>query len=110
MKQRDSGGLEGLLSQTRKALLAGDILELASLADGLEATLAQGTPKSLAEAQVIKRMAQENDQLLIAALKGVRSARQRLRDLSEQGRFSTYESNGKRHQPGLGNMLPARRL
>lgn len=110
MPSPDRSGLEMILVQSRKALLAGDLAGLAGLSGQLETVPLTEMPKTLAEARRIKQMAEENELLFAAAMKGVRAARQRLRDLSEHGRFSTYESNGRRQQTGVSNQAPARRL
>ncbi len=110
MSSLERKGLEAILAHSRKALLAGDLAELAGLSGQLETAVLTEKPKSLAEAQRIKQMAEENGLLFAAAMKGVRAARQRLRDLSDHGRFSTYESSGKRRQTGSDNQAPARRL
>jgi hypothetical protein len=110
MNRPDHSALAQNLTSARTALLAGNLVELANLSGKLEETAETMLPKSLKEARLIRQMAEENSVLLAAALKGVRAARQRLRDLSEQGRFSTYESNGNRYQPGVSIQAPARRL
>ncbi len=110
MNKPDQRGLLAVLADSRAALLAGNLAELARQSGSLERGVETAMPGTLDDARLIKQMAEENSLLLAAALKGVRAARQRLRDLSEQGRFSTYQSNGQRCQPGITSQTPSRRL
>jgi hypothetical protein len=101
MPQSDMDDLLPCLSETRGALLSGNIKKLVTLTERTERALEQG--KRLAEQDLImlRAAAEENRRLLDAALKGIRAAKRRASDLTEVGRFSTYEEGGKRNQPGL---------
>lgn len=99
-----------VLKDARISILAGTFQELATLPERLENAFAASKPKSLEEAKAIRTLAEENDLLLLAALKGVRSARQRLRDIAGVGRFSIYGRDGQRQQPGLCNEQATRRI
>lgn len=98
--------LEALLDETRAALLAGDILRLAALADRVAAA---PPPADLAQLDRTRRKAARNATLLSAAMKGLRAARRRAEEAGRQGRFSTYDAQGRRDEIGS-PAAPARRF
>lgn len=106
----ENSDLAQCLRETRAALMAGDLTRLADLAPRLEAALATYRPASAAAAGNLLSDARENGRLLQAALRGVRAAKTRASELTDKGRFSTYDSRGQRNQPGLGTQMAARRL
>lgn len=110
MSNPDQKEMGSVLTAARNAVLSGNLVELAAFPERLERALATARPRSLKDAQRIRALAEENDLLLAAALKGVRAARQRLRDLSDSARFSIYESDGQRQQLGVGGERTTRRL
>ncbi|MEZ5796994.1 MAG: hypothetical protein R3D63_05635 [Paracoccaceae bacterium] len=108
----DPASLETFLLATGAALKAGDLPLLADLADRVEAALAEGTaaggdPRQAAR---VLQAARENERLLLAAMKGVRAARARAAQLTDRGRFSTYDAGGRRDLLGMPPTGPARRL
>jgi hypothetical protein len=110
MNKPDQSEIGSVLADARIALLAGNLIELTALPERLERAFAASKPVSLKDAQGIRALAAQNDVLLVAALKGVRAAKQRLQDLSQSARFSIYESNGQRQQPGVGSERTSRRF
>ena len=108
--QPETADLEACLDATRTALMAGDMVTLAKLAGLVEVAIASsGRPEGPALLRV-KKKAEANGRILQAALKGVRAARQRAQELSNHGRFSTYDAGGRRDQIGVAAAIPARRL
>lgn len=102
--------LQRLLDCGHTALMAGDLPALDSLAAEIEAALEAAGPCDLGQARQLATLAKRNERLLEAALGGVRAARRRARDLTDQGRFSTYDIGGQRGQPGLSGHATARRI
>ncbi len=106
----DRSDVETLLDATQVALRSGDLAALTDLAGRVETAMsAMGRP----DAVTLRRLqdkARRNERLLAAAAKGVAAARRRARDLTDEGRFSTYGADGRRDQVGLAACLPARRL
>jgi hypothetical protein len=102
--------LERLLDLTRERLIAGDMGALADLVAGTEQALENlGT----ADGALVKRLAVkagQNERLIAAAVKGVRAAQRRSRELTDEGRFSIYDAGGRRDQPGLPPQESARRF
>ena len=107
----DTAGLEGILDETRKALMAGDLAALAGLALAAEQTLTRLKPDCTPEAaERLAQKARPNERLITAALRGMKAATRRVRELTDDGRFSTYDANGRRNQPGLASPAAARRI
>ncbi len=97
----DFAALETILDRTHAALMAGDIAALEGMASDAEAALAAAGRCDRTTAERLADKARQNEQLIGAAMKGVRAAQRRAQDLAEWGRFSTYDSGGRRGQPGL---------
>lgn len=110
MQTHDPQPVLALLENTRTALLSGDFQELSNLTLALEAALSEIGSMQGESLQAIRESAAENDRLLSAAAKGVRAAQRRAKDLTDQGRFSTYDIGGQRNQPGLAASSKARRV
>jgi len=107
----DFAALETILDRARAALVAGDIVALDGMAADAEAALATAGHCDRAAAERIAAKAQQNEHLIAEAMKGIRAAQRRVRDLTDHGRFSTYDSGGRRGQPGLSPQgVAARRL
>ena len=107
----DFAGLETILDRARAALVAGDIASLDGMAADAEVALATAGHCDRAAAERIAAKAQRNEHLIAEAMKGIRAAQRRARDLTDHGRFSTYDSDGRRGQPGLSLQgFAARRL
>jgi hypothetical protein len=96
----DRSDVEALLDATQIALRSG----------GVEAAMAAMGRPDAATLRRLQDKARRNERLLSAAARGVAAARRRARDLSDEGRFSTYGADGRRDQVGLAAGLPARRL
>ena len=102
--------LETLLDLTRESLIAGDMGALADLVAGTDQALEN---LGKVDGALVKRLAVkagQNERLIAAAVKGVRAALRRSRDLTDEGRFSIYDAGGRRDQPGLPPQESARRL
>ncbi|NPD17516.1 flagellar biosynthesis protein FlgN [Xinfangfangia sp. D13-10-4-6] len=85
--------LEGLLQQTRNALLEGDLTALDVLAMETEAALENTGALDEKGLDRVRLLAGENATLIEAALRGVAAAKERL---SRPEAFSTYDSQGQR--------------
>ncbi len=106
----DRSDVETLLDATQIALRSGDLTALSDLAGRVEAAMAAMGRPDAATLRRLQDKARRNERLLSAAARGVAAARRRARDLSDEGRFSTYGADGRRDQVGLVAGLPARRL
>lgn len=108
----DLDALETILDRTRAALMAGDITALEGMAADAEAALTAAVGHcDRTTAERLAEKARHNEQLIGAAMKGIRAAQRRAQDLTDRGRFSTYDSGGQRGQPGLAPQgAAARRL
>lgn len=88
--------LDDLLDQTRDALIAGNLAALADLAPKVEA-LAECLPQiDRQSADRLRRKADRNAKLLLAATRGVRSAQQRLSEIAAGTSLVTYDVRGRR--------------
>lgn len=88
--------LDDLLDQTRDALIAGNLAALADLAPRVEA-LAEILPQiDRQSADRLRRKADRNAKLLLAATRGVRSAQQRLSEIVAGSTLVTYDARGRR--------------
>ena len=106
----DFGGIETILDETHAALRAGNLPRLAELSEQAELALANISSCERALAERLKRKAERNERMIAAAVKGVKAARLRARELTAKGRFSTYDSGGRRDQVGLPAQGPSRRV
>ncbi|MFZ1470040.1 MAG: hypothetical protein WAT09_13850 [Paracoccaceae bacterium] len=98
------------MDETLAALKRGDLPGLAALTARSDAALEAGGACDLALAQRLQAKAQKAARMIAAASKGVKAARQRVQDLTTEGRFSTYDSGGRRDQVGVSPAMAARRL
>ncbi|MDQ2065308.1 hypothetical protein Q9295_02885 [Xinfangfangia sp. CPCC 101601] len=106
----DYAALEMILDKSIQSLASANLAQLHGLAEQTEAALSATGPFDKERADRLVTKAALSNALIGAALKGVSSARQRANELTDQGRFSTYQSGGQRVQPGLSLSLAARRL
>lgn len=89
--------LETALADLQAALKRGDLAGLDALLDRVAQTAAAGIPADAATAARLRAQAAQNDRLLAATLRGLRSARRRLADLrAAKDGFSTYDAAGNR--------------
>lgn len=88
--------LEALLDHTRDALIAGDISNLAALAEQVEALVADLPQLDRPAAERLNQKANRNARLLQAAQRGVRAARQRVIEIQAGPALSTYDARGRR--------------
>lgn len=102
--------LDAGLDRLETALITGDLQNVEGLAAALEAGLAAVGRGDRSLALRTAEKARRNAELISAALKGIHFAQRRVGELSDQGRFSTYESDGHRKQPGLRTSISGRRL
>lgn len=110
MPQNDPGELLQCLMEAREALLSGDFASLTNLTERTENALELGAHVSEPTLLRLRTVAEENRDLLESALRGIRAAKRRASDLTEAGRFSTYEQGGKRNQHGLPSIHRSIRL
>ncbi|MCX7286985.1 MAG: hypothetical protein NTW20_05345 [Rhodobacterales bacterium] len=93
--------LEDLLDQTRDALLSGDIDALAKLGPLMESQ-AGAIPRGDTEtADRLRRKAERNARLLLAAGRGLRAARDRLADITTGPTLTTYDERGRKASHSL---------
>ncbi len=87
-----------VLDQVYAAMLRSDYGALAALTDELERALQrQANPPSEAEAQTIRRKAERNAAVLLAAQRGIKAARRRLADVrASSASLVTYDRSGRR--------------
>jgi hypothetical protein len=89
---------EFYLDQVHKALLSADFSALAPLAASLQAELDRPSePMTEARLQVIRRKAERNAACLMAAQRGIRSARRRVAEIRSTAKgLVTYTKDGHR--------------
>ena len=102
--------LETFLDTSTQALKAGSLADLTALSDQAEAALNAAGKPDAAVARRLRDKAMRNQALILAALKGVKAARQRARDLASAGQFSTYDAAGQRNQVGEASLPLGRRV
>lgn len=99
-----------LLDQTYEALLSGAFATLPELAQRLEQQL-QGTAQDLTEAELrlVRQKADRNAVVLLAAQRGVRSARRRVAEIrTAAAGLVTYDRSGKRAEVSESRALAQR--
>ena len=85
-----------LLDQVYDAMLRSDYAALPALAARLEAAL-PGPPLTEAELHLIRRKADRNGAVLLAAQRGIKAARRRLADVrAAASTLVTYDRSGRR--------------
>ncbi|WP_431297568.1 hypothetical protein [Tabrizicola sp. BL-A-41-H6] len=95
--------LDGLLDQTYRALLSGDLRGLARLTADMETT-PDIRVADRAAAERLRSKAERNQRLLRAAAQGVRTARGRLVEISAEPALTTYDAKG--HKASVGQVAP----
>lgn len=100
--------LEALLDQVATALLAGDLTTLARLTPEIETT--RLAPPDRASAQRIQQKAHRNARLLEAATRGVKTARQRITEITRGPMLTTYDARGHKAEIAPLGLTPARRV
>lgn len=106
----DPSRLETLMDASTLALKAGDLRRLGALSDETEVALDSDGAMNRHAAERLRDQAQRNATLILAAIQGVKAARQRARDLSTTGQFSTYNAAGQRSQVGVSSLPASRRI
>ena len=91
-----SESVSSLLDEIHAALLAGRFSDLASLTKALEAGTDAGSTTNASMTAAVKSKALRNEQCLVAALQGLRSAHSRVEEITKatQG-LTTYGMNGR---------------
>jgi hypothetical protein len=91
-------GAEQVLDQVYAAMLISDYGALPALTAELEKALQrQAKPSTEAEVQMIRRKAERNAAVLLAAQRGIKAARRRLADIrASSSSFVTYDRSGRR--------------
>ena len=99
-----------LLDQVYQALLTSDYAALGKLSENLERELQKPSDRMTeAGLQVISRKAHRNAAVLLAAQKGIRSARRRLSEIRETASgLVTYDRSGRRAEVSEGRNLAQR--
>lgn len=102
--------LEAALDQTYDALLAGDIVALQNLGVALDRIddVLIGIRRDAAER--LRRKAQRNGRLLLAAERGLRAAQSRLGEIFSAPTLTTYDARGRKESVGKITTLAPKRL
>ncbi|HEY0214223.1 MAG TPA: hypothetical protein VGC40_11635 [Paenirhodobacter sp.] len=88
--------MSDLLQQERQAILAGDFDKLPALIQAKEQLVSTDFSLSRDQAAKLQNSAQENQRLLSASLRGVRSAINRLRQIEDGAKgYTGYDRNGQ---------------
>lgn len=106
----DLAMLETILDDSFIALKSGNLPQLLGLSERTEAALDVHRSSGSGLAERVREKARRNEILLAAAIRGVKAARQRAKDLSAAGQFSTYDAAGQRNQVGHSLGPAARRI
>ena len=99
-----------LLDAVYQALLRSDYAVLGKLSEDLERELQKPSGRITdADLQMISRKAERNAAVLLAAQKGIRSARRRLSEIRETASgLVTYDRSGRRAEVSEGRNLAQR--
>ena len=100
--------LETLLDQAAKALIAGNLTELARLAPQIESVDVRVTDRVTAER--LRGKAERNARLLDAAMRGLKAARHRVSEIRRGPTLSTYDARGQKALIPPLSGTPARRV
>ena len=106
----DLAALERIIDESVAALKAGNLSLLTDLSDKAEAAMMGDGPANTDAAGRLRGKILRNEALISAALKGVKSARQRAKDLMGAGQFTTYNAAGHKSAVGQSNQPAARRF
>jgi|GEM_PF-2375016 len=106
----DLATLEKIIDDSVAALKAGNLSLLTDLSDKAEAAMLRDGPANTAAAARLRGKVLRNEALISAALKGVKSARQRAKDLMSAGQFTTYNAAGHKSHVGQSCLPASRRL
>lgn len=101
--------LGGILGETRRALMAGDMAALADLTLRTEQALAVFRPQDAGTLGALRLQAEGNARCLGAALAGLRAARARLAEIARLNSTIGYDDRGQRRSLSAPEGL-ARRL
>ncbi|NBO20902.1 MAG: hypothetical protein EBU97_02900 [Rhodobacteraceae bacterium] len=85
------------LDDLARALRRGDLAAMGPLLARADAALAH-LPRDAARLRQLRDMAQRNTQLLTAAARGLRAARQRQSDRAMSAQIVTYDAHGQRRE------------
>lgn len=99
--------LADTLDQIRAALRRGDYAALPALSGRAEEQMLSLAVPDAARLGALRASAESTGGCLLAAMRGIRAARQRLADLKE-GTLSTYDTQGRRQRLSTGD-APTRR-
>jgi hypothetical protein len=102
--------LDDLLDEAHRALLTGDLARLGQLAPQVEDQAETPATMDGATAARLRRKADRNAQLLQAALRGLRSAKERLADIRGSTALTTYDARGNKATLATLAAVPARRV
>ncbi|RWR08269.1 hypothetical protein [Paenirhodobacter populi] len=96
MRNTPATRLSGILEQERRAILSGDFARLPQLIEAKERLTSAPLDLSREDAAALQQAAQQNQRLLSASLRGVRSALNRLQQIDEGARgYTGYDRNGQ---------------
>lgn len=88
--------LGGVLADTRRALMAGDMAALADLTLRTERALAEFRPREAEALEALRQQAEGNARCLGAALAGLHAARARLAEIARLNTTIGYDDCGRR--------------
>lgn len=102
--------LEELLDAAHDALLAGDLVALDRIGDGIESLAHSLAESDSATARRLRDKAERNARLLEAAARGVKAALGRLTEIASGPTLTTYDSHGRRAEVSEGRATAFRRF
>lgn len=100
--------LEALLDETAAALIAGDFAALSRLTPQIESQNIVARDRKTAE--ILQAKALRNARLLDAASRGLKSAKQRLSEVTQGPTLTTYDARGQKAQISTLADIPTRRV
>lgn len=102
--------LETIIDDSIAALKAGNLNLLNDLSEKADAAMTREGSANATAAGRLRGKTLRNEALISAAIKGVKAARQRAKDLIGAGQFSTYDSTGHRNHVGQSSLSATRRV
>lgn len=111
MTRNDADAICQLLDRGHAALREGRFRDLADLAAALSGTIPDLSGLDAAQLTAVRTLAQRNAACLLAAGRGLRSARRRIAEIQTLAAGSTaYDRDGRRTEPSAGPRQMSRRF
>lgn len=100
MRKPDPGprALTAILEEERGALLSGDFARLSALVAEREAAMSNALPSDADSVTAIRKLAESNRRLALAAATGLKDAHSRLAAALDGEVLETYSASGKRRK------------